>query len=80
MELAAQVTSYDELGVDHQVDVVLLLGQGHRDGVDEEGHVVGDHLDDGVPAGDQPLTETLGVNTRTLAAPAAARRRAAAGP
>ena len=51
VELAAEVASYDELRVDHQVDVVLRLGERHRDRVDEERHVVGDHLDDRVPAG-----------------------------
>ena len=40
-----------ELRVDHEVDVAVLAGQLHRQRVDEERHVVGDHLDHGVPAG-----------------------------
>ena len=50
-EVAAEITSYDELRVDHEVDVVLGLVQGHRHRVDQEGHVVGDHLHDRVPPG-----------------------------
>ena len=48
---AGHVTGDVELRVDDQVYVALLPGQLHHDRVDEEGHVVGDHLDDGVTTG-----------------------------
>ncbi len=51
LEPARDVAGDVELGVDDQVYVALLPGQLHRDRVDQERHVVGDHLDDGVAAG-----------------------------
>jgi hypothetical protein len=45
---AGHVTADVELRVDDQVHVALLPGQLHHDRVDQEGHVVGDDLDDRV--------------------------------
>ena len=51
LQTPRSVTTDDELRVDEQVDVEVLAddGIGHR--VDEEGHVVGDDLDDRTGAG-----------------------------
>ncbi len=46
---AGDVAADEELRVDDEVDVATLLVEGHRHRVDEERHVVGDHLDHGVP-------------------------------
>ena len=48
---AGDVAADVELRVDHHVHVAVLAGQLHRQRVDEERHVVGDDLDDGVAAG-----------------------------
>ncbi len=52
---AHHVAAHDVLRVDDEVDVVLALRQDHRDRVDEERHVIGDHLDDRVPACRPPV-------------------------
>ncbi len=49
-QLAGDVAPHDELRVDDDVDAAALAGEVVGDGVDEEGHVVRDHLDDGVAA------------------------------
>ena len=50
-ECAGDVADDVEERVHHQVHVVQVAGERHRQRVDEERHVVDDHLDDGVPAG-----------------------------
>ena len=47
LEDTAGVPTDHQLGVDQQVHAQTSPGQRHRHGVDEEGHVVGDDLDDG---------------------------------
>jgi hypothetical protein len=47
---AGDVAPDDDLRVDQKVDPALLPGELGGHGVDEEGHVVGDDLDHGVPA------------------------------
>ncbi len=51
LQLAGDVAEDVELRMDHGVHVALLAGELHRQRVDEEGHVVGDDLDDRVAAG-----------------------------
>jgi hypothetical protein len=51
LQAAGDVAGHIELRVDDQVDVALLPGQLHDHRVDEEGHVVGDHLHHRVTAG-----------------------------
>jgi hypothetical protein len=51
VEPAGDVAGHVELRMHDEVHVALLPGQLHDHGVDEERHVVGDHLDDGVAAG-----------------------------
>ncbi len=46
LEVADGVAADDELRVDDEVDVDAGADEGPGDGVDEEGHVVGDDLDD----------------------------------
>ena len=50
-QLAGHVTPDEQLRVDDHVDAAALLVELHRHGVDEERHVVGDDLDDGVAPG-----------------------------
>ena len=45
-QLAVEAPAYDELGVHDLVDGVAGGVERHADGVDQERHVVGDHLDD----------------------------------
>ncbi len=61
-ELAGEVAADDHLRVDDDVDAAALAGQlvGHR--VHEEGHVVGDDLDDGVAARPAVLLDRRGVD------------------
>lgn len=56
-QLAGDVTADDDLRVDHDVDAAALAGQLVGDGVHEEGHVVGDDLDDGVAGGPAVLLD-----------------------
>ena len=48
---AGDVAADVEVRVHHDVHVAQLAGELHGQGVHEEGHVVGDDLDDAVPAG-----------------------------
>ncbi len=61
-QLAGDVTAHGDLRVDHDVDAAVLPGQLVGDRVDQEGHVVGDHLDDGVAAGPAVLLDGRGVH------------------
>ncbi len=61
-ELAGQIPSYDELRMDDEMDTAPLPGQLVGDRVDEEGHVVGDDLDDGVAARPAVLLDGRGVH------------------
>ncbi|MDQ0991241.1 hypothetical protein QFZ74_002469 [Streptomyces sp. V3I7] len=61
-ELAGEIAPDDELRVDDDVDAAPLPGQLVADRVDEEGHVVGDDLDDGVAAGPPVLLDRRGVH------------------
>ncbi len=61
-QLAGDVTADDNLRVDHDVDAAALAGQLVRHGVHEEGHVVGDDLDDGVAGGPAVLLHRGGVH------------------
>ena len=47
-ERSRRIAGDDQLRVDQEVDFAAATSQGHRDRVDEEGHVVGDDLDDAV--------------------------------
>ena len=51
LELSGDVAADQDLRVHDHVHLAVLLVELHRHRVDEERHVVGDHLDDGVPAG-----------------------------
>ncbi len=51
LQVAGHVAAHDQLRMDHQVHVVLALRERHRHRVDQERHVVGDHLDDRVALG-----------------------------
>lgn len=62
MSFAGDVTADEDLRVDHDVDAAALAGQLVGDGVDEERHVVGDDLDDGVAAGPAVLLDRRGVD------------------
>ena len=62
-ELAGEIAPHDDLRVDDDVDPAPLPGQLVGDGVDEEGHVVRDHLDDGVAAGPAVLLDRRGVDS-----------------
>ncbi len=61
-QFAGHVPADHELRVDHDVDAAALTGQLIGDGVDEEGHVVRDDLDDGVGAGPAVLLDGRGVH------------------
>ncbi|MGX1120193.1 hypothetical protein RKD37_005556 [Streptomyces ambofaciens] len=61
-ELAGDVAPHHDLRVDDDVDAAALAGQLVGHGVDEEGHVVGDHLDDGVAARPAVLLDRRGVH------------------
>ncbi len=61
-EPAGDVAADEDLRVDHDVDAAALAGQLVGDRVDEEGHVVGDDLDDGVAAGPAVLLDRRGVD------------------
>ncbi len=61
-ELAGHIAPHHELRVDDDVDPAPLPRQLIGDGVDEEGHVVGDDLDDGVAARPPVLFHGGGVN------------------
>ena len=50
-ETTVGVTPDIDARVEQDMEVVAAAGEHHRDGVDEERHVVGDHLDDGVGRG-----------------------------
>ncbi len=70
LEHAGDVADHVEVGVDHDVHVAQLAGQLHGERVDEERHVVDDHLDHAVPG--RPTSRcsaSVGVVTRTLAVP-----------
>jgi hypothetical protein len=51
LEAADGVAAHDELRVDDEVDVDARADEGAGDGIDQEGHVVGDDLDDGSGVG-----------------------------
>ncbi len=61
-QLAGEVTADDDLRVDHDVDSAALPGQLVRHGVHEEGHVVGDDLDDRVAGRPAVLLDRGGVH------------------
>ncbi len=61
-QLAGDIAPYGDLRVDHDMDAAALAGQFVGDRVDQEGHVVGDHLDDGVAAGPAVLFDGRGVD------------------
>lgn len=61
-ELAGDITAYDDLRVDHDVDAASLPGQLVGDGVDQERHVVGDDLDHRVAARPAVLLDGRGVH------------------
>lgn len=61
-QLAREVAADRDLRVDHDMDAAALAGQLVGDRVDEEGHVVGDHLDHGVAAGPAVLLDGRGVD------------------
>jgi hypothetical protein len=61
-QLARDVAPNDELWVNHQVNRTVPAGQRHRDRVDQERHVVGNHLDDGVAGGPTVLLDGGGVH------------------
>ncbi len=61
-QLSGDVPADHDLGVDDDVDTAALAGQLVGDGVDQEGHVVGDHLDDGVAARPAVLLDGRGVH------------------
>ena len=69
LEVTGDVPAYQQLRVHDHVDRAVLLVELHRHRVDEERHVVGDHLDDRVAVGRPPCSETDGVKTRMLAVP-----------
>lgn len=62
MKPAGEVPSYDELRMDDEMDAATLPGQFVGDRVDEEGHVVGHDLDDGVAARPAVLLDGRGVH------------------
>ena len=62
MQLAGDVAADHDLRVDDDVDAAALAGQLVGDRVDQEGHVVGDHLDDGVAARPAVLLDGRGVH------------------
>lgn len=64
-ELAGQIPSHHDLGVDHDMDAAPLAGELIGDRVDKEGHVVRDHLDDGVAALPAVLLDGRGVHPDT---------------
>ena len=56
-QLAGDVAADDDLRVDDDMDAAALPGQLVGDRVDQEGHVVGDDLDDRVAAGPAVLLD-----------------------
>ena len=76
---ARQVASHDQLGVDDQVDRGAALPEVGGDRVDQERHVVGDHLDDGVAGGPAVLVHGRGVDPHVGAALGAYLRELAVG-
>ena len=61
-QLAGDIAADDDLRVDHDVDAAALPGQLVGDRVDQERHVVGDDLDDGVAARPAVLLDGRGVH------------------
>jgi hypothetical protein len=62
-ELPGEAAADHHLRVNDEVDGAILARQLHRHGVDEEGHVVDDHLDDGVPGGPSVMVDRRSEDT-----------------